>query len=106
MKNKSQIKQNIVNKRQIKTHSFNEVFGKDLKSREFKNVYSQEIFRLRLARQIREIRTEKNLTQKDVAQKAKMTQSVVARIESGKHSISLETLDRIAQVLNKKIQLT
>jgi len=87
------------------TRSFNEVFRKDLKSERFRKVYAQELARLRIARQIREIRTKKKLTQKAVAQKARMPQSVIARIESGKHSISLDTLGRIASVLKKEIQL-
>lgn len=101
----NKIKQNSVHARDIKTYSFNEVFGKDLKSETFKSVYIRELARLRLARHIREIRTAKKLTQKDVAQKANMPQSVIARMESGKHGISLDTLERIAHVFNKEITL-
>lgn len=104
MKNKSRAKQNTVTKRKIKIHSFNDVFGKDLKSDKFKSIYTQELVRLRLARQIKEMRTARRFTQKDVAQKAKMPQSVVARIESGRHSASLDTLERIAHVFNKQVQ--
>ena len=105
MKNEVKRKPNTVTKKQLKTYSFDKVFGKDLKSEKFKEVYFQELARLRLARQIRRMRIAKQLTQKDVAQKAKMPQSVVARIESGKHSISLGTLTRVAQVLGKTVQL-
>jgi len=105
MKNQSQKKQNTAAKGQIKIHSFNDVFGKDFKSDKFKKTYTKELVRLRLARQIREMRTAGKLTQKDVAQKAEMPQSVVARIESGKHSASLDTLERIAHVFNKEVQL-
>lgn len=89
----------------IQTHSFSEVFGKSFTSKGFKEAYLQELARLRLARQIRDIRMTKQLTQEEVAKKAHMPQSVVARIESGKHSMSLETLDRIAHALNKKVVL-
>ncbi len=90
----------------IKTYSFKKFLGEDLKSAAFKKVYTQELARLRLARHIREIRTAKKLTQKAVAQKANMPQSVIARMESGKHGISLDTLERIAHVFNKEITLT
>ncbi len=105
MKNKILVKQNAsTTKEQIKIHSFNDVFGRDFKSDKFKKTYTKELVRLRLARQIREMRTAKKLTQKDVAQKAEMPQSVIARIESGKHSASLDTLERIAHVFNKEVQ--
>ena len=89
----------------LKIYSFQDVFGKKLKSEEFKSAYLQEVTRLRLARQMREMRIAKNLTQKDVAEKARMPQSVIARMESGKHSPSLFTLERIANVFDKEVQL-
>jgi len=104
MKNRILAKQNITTKEQIKIHSFNDIFGKDFKSSKFKKIYTHELVRLRLAYQIKSMRTAEKLTQKDVAQKAKMPQSVVARIESGKHNASLDTLERIAHVFNKEVQ--
>mgnify|MGYP001566956078 CR=1 FL=1 len=104
MKKSSTRKQNIVAQEKLKTYSFADVFGEDLKSGTFRNVYIGELVRLRLARQIREMRTAQKLTQKEVAQKADMPQSVVARIESGRHSASLDTLERIGHVFSKKVQ--
>ena len=105
MKSKYTAKKNNISKKQLKGYSFHDVFGKDLKSTAFKRAYLHEIVRLRFARQTREMRIAKKLTQKDVAQKAKMPQSVIARIESGKHSPSLYTLERIAHVFDKELQL-
>jgi len=56
-------------------------------------------------RQIRELRVTKKLTQKMVAKRAKMPQSVVARLESGEHSFSLDTLQRLAFVYGKEVRL-
>jgi len=98
MKNKFQ-------KNKIKTYSFEEVFKKSSKSVEFQKAYSEEIARLKLAKQIKEMRLKKNLTQKAVALKTNMPQSVIARIESGTHGYSLGTLHRIAHAFNKEIQL-
>lgn len=89
----------------LKFYSFNEVFAKSFKSQSFRDAYNEESVRLRLAHQIKKIRLEKNLTQKDVAGKAQMPQSVIARIESGTHSFSLGTLNRIAKVFNKEVEL-
>jgi DNA-binding XRE family transcriptional regulator len=88
-----------------KLKTFDQVFAKAAKSEVFKKEYSEELTRLRLASDIRKFRTAKNLTQEIVAQRANMPQSVIARIESGKYSISLATLNRVAQVLGKNVQL-
>ncbi|HEY4493719.1 MAG TPA: helix-turn-helix transcriptional regulator [Candidatus Paceibacterota bacterium] len=88
-----------------KVFSFDEVFKKDFKSKAFRKEYNEEISRLKLAHQVRQMRIAKHLTQKVVAQRARMPQSVVARIESGTHSFSLGTLNRIAQVFEKEIHL-
>lgn len=83
-----------------------EVFKKASKSKKFRESYSEELMRLRLARQIRELRLKEKLTQASVAKKANMPQSVIARIESGEHSFTLGTLNRIAKVFDKEIQLS
>lgn len=93
------------NKKSIKTKSLEEILNKSLKSPTFKEVYNEELFRLKIASEIKNLRTTKKLTQEKFAEKANMPQSVVARIESGKHSISLDTLNRIAFALGKQVQL-
>lgn len=82
-----------------------QVLSKELKSPKFKEAYSEEIFRLKIASEIKSLRIQKKLTQETFAKKVQMPQSVVARIESGKHSISLGTLNRVAQALGKRVQL-
>jgi len=91
--------------RKLVWHSFDEVFGKSSRKKSFRRAYDEEIVRLRLARQIRDIRTAHQMTQLGVAQKSGMPQSVVARIESGDRGISVETLGRIAHTLGKEVQL-
>lgn len=93
------------NKKTIKTKTLQQVLAKELKSLKFKEAYNEEIFRLKIAAEIKSLRVQKKLTQEVFAKKAHMPQSVVARIESGKHSISLVTLNRIAHTLGKEIQL-
>lgn len=96
---------NITQKKQVKTKTLKQVLDKALKSSEFKDAYNEEIFRLKIATEIKNLRIQKRLTQETFAEKANMPQSVVARIESGKHSISLITLNRVANALGKQIQL-
>jgi len=45
--------------RQMNRYSFDEVFKKASKSPEFQKAYNEEIVRLKLAKQIREIRLKK-----------------------------------------------
>jgi DNA-binding XRE family transcriptional regulator len=89
----------------FKFYTTKEVFKNVLKSENFRKTYNEELARIQLAKQIRELRSKKQLTQKEVANKAKIPQSVIARIESGNHSFSLGTLSRIAHVFKKEIQL-
>lgn len=91
------------NKKQTKT--LEEILNKSLKSQIFKESYNEELFRLKIASEIKNLRTIKKLTQEKFAEKANMPQSVVARLESGKHSISLDTLNRVAFALGKQVQL-
>lgn len=97
--------QNKKNNTTMKLKTFNEVFKKSFRSKEFQHAYNEETARLALANQIRNIRLEKQLTQEALAEKSKMPQSVIARIESGKNGISLDTLNRIASVFGKRVEL-
>jgi len=89
----------------LKFYTLEEVFRKDMKSKAFRDAYNEELVRLRLVGEIKKLRIAKKFTQENLAQKAKMPQSVIARIESGEHSFSLGTLSRIAKVFNKEVQL-
>jgi|SRR3989344_2934666 len=90
----------------IRVYTSDEVFGKARKTKEYKEAYAKESARIALARQIREQREKKKLTQTAMARKADMPQSVIARIESGEHSISVDTLVRVAHALGKKVTIT
>ena len=89
----------------LKVVTFNEMLKKQMKSAEFRDGYKKEVARLRLVQQIKEARIAKKYTQKKLAEKAKMPQSVIARIESGRQGMSLATVSRIASVLGKQIQM-
>ncbi len=99
------MKMKSINKTQPKTKSLDSLLNKSLKSQTFKESYNEELFRLKIASEIKNLRTMKKLTQEKFAEKADMPQSVIARIESGKHSISLDTLNRLAFALGKQVQL-
>ncbi len=52
---------------------------------------------------IAHIRQERGITQAEFAKRLKTSQSAVNRIEHGKQNLSLETLGRISDVLNKQL---
>src|SRR5579871_3421097 len=52
---------------------------------------------------IAQIRQERNLTQAEFAKRLATSQSAVNRMEHGKQNLSLETLGRISDVLNKQL---
>src|SRR3982751_1924415 len=52
---------------------------------------------------IAQIRLERRLTQAEFARKLGTSQSAVNRMEHGKQNLSLETLGRISDVLNKQL---
>ena len=92
-------------KKDLKWYTLDQVFGKVSKTKEFQKGYREETVRIRLSRRIRDIRIEKKLTQEAVAERASMPQSVIARLESGEHSISVDTLGKVAGALGKQIAL-
>lgn len=57
----------------------------------------------KIGRLIAQIRQDKGLTQAEFARKLHTSQSAVNRIEHGRQNLSLETLGRISEVLNKQI---
>lgn len=52
---------------------------------------------------IANVRQERGLTQAELAKLLKTSQSAVNRIEKGKQNVSLDTLGRVSEVLNKQI---
>ncbi len=52
---------------------------------------------------IAQIRQERGLTQAEFAKKLKTSQSAVNRMEHGRQNLSLETMGRISDVLNKQL---
>jgi transcriptional regulator with XRE-family HTH domain len=59
-----------------------------------------------LSRALIEARANAGLTQADVAERMGTTQSVVARIESGRNPPNLRTLERYAHAVGSRIAVT
>ena len=59
--------------------------------------------RMKVAQQIRNIRMKLGYTQKDIAKKLGVIQQYISKIENGHENISVDTLTRIADVLDKSL---
>lgn len=58
-----------------------------------------------MARELIKARTKAGLTQVEVALRMGTTQSVVARIESGKNPPNLKTLEKYAHAVGRRVKL-
>jgi DNA-binding XRE family transcriptional regulator len=64
-----------------------------------------ELQRLAIARQVKQARQRKKLTQEQLAEKADTAQAVIARIEKGKIP-KLDLLNKVAQALGCRLDVT
>lgn len=56
-----------------------------------------------IARQIRGMRLKRGYTQRDMAKKLGVIQQYVSKLETGRENITIDTLERIADVLDKNL---
>ena len=84
---------------------FSTMLREQLRKPGFKKAFLAEMARENLAFDLKTLRIKKKMSQKQVATKAEMPQSVIARMESGRHSASITTLQKIAVVFGKRVGL-
>lgn len=77
-----------------------------LKDEKFANEYEKLKPRYDVISQIIEARSEKNMTQEELAKMAGTQKSNISRLESGTYNPSLDFLIRIARCLGKEIKIT
>lgn len=83
----------------------NNFFYKLRKNKEYQKLLKEEERILDIAMEIALARKRKRLTQIQLAKKAGMPQSQIARIESGEHNVTIGTLNRVAAALNLRIRI-
>jgi len=71
----------------------------------FKKEYEKYSLRIKLAYEIFQLRKKKKMSQSGLAKKIGTTQSVVARMEAGKQNFSVDTLFKVADALNCKVNV-
>jgi len=89
----------------IKMDDLQQHIQESLKDSEFSSAWVENEFTYEVSRQLIALRLKRGMTQKDVAQKAGTTQSVIARIENGEQNISIKTLSKLAAALKADIKI-
>lgn len=87
------------------TVDFREYLDKRLENKEFKKGYTEELDKLLSSVAVMRAREEMGYTQKELAEKANLPQSTIARIERGANT-SVETLSKLAIALDKKLVIS
>jgi len=100
MKNK-----NIKKNKYIGETDFHEYLKEELKDPEFKKWYTYFGKQLDIALTVNRLRKQKGLSQAQLAKKIGTTQSNVARMEAGNQNFTTDTLQKIAQALNKELKI-
>lgn len=84
---------------------YDELKAKILSNPEVKKEYDSIGFEYEIAQALIEARVQSKMTQIEVAKKMNTTQSVIARLESGKRFPSLSTIYKYAIAVNRTINL-
>jgi|LNAP01.1.fsa_nt_gb DNA-binding XRE family transcriptional regulator len=88
------------------TIKYEDVRQKLLSDSEVKKAYEASKAEFEIAHALIEARLQAKMSQREVAERMHTTQSVIARLESGRHLPSLQTLYKYAQAVNKTIPLS
>ena len=78
---------------------------KQLDNPEFRDLYEKSEGEYQVAREIIKARIERQMTQKELSEKTGIRQSNISRIENGNCSPTVETLEKIAEGLGKKLEI-
>lgn len=84
---------------------FDAFLKEQLKNPEFKTEWDKLDPEFQIIRSLIEIRNERHLSQKQLAEITGITQADISRIENGNANPSLKTLQRLANGLGMKLKL-
>lgn len=89
-----------------KVAKFEDVKSQWMKEEEFKQAYDHLELEYEISLQLIQARLIADLTQAELAKRMGTTQSVIARLESGKSLPSLRTLSQYAKAAGKHLHLS
>ena len=90
-----------------KLPTFKEYISEELKDKEFRKFYEEEGRKLEIGFKIARLRQQLGITQKQLAERIKTSQTVVSRLESGDYwQCSLRTLGKIALATGTRLDIS
>lgn len=72
----------------------------------FTSKVEQELENLRIGEEIRNLRVSEGMTQSELASKMSTTKSAISRLENHSESVRLSTLEKVAEIFNKKVRIS
>ncbi len=85
--------------------SFERYLAQQMKNKAFRKAYKEESQRLEIAYRILQLRKQQKLSQKELAKKLHTTQSVVARMETGRQNFTTDTLQKVASAFKRDLKI-
>ncbi len=90
-----------------KLPTLRDYLNEELKDKEFKKFYEEEGRKLEIGYKIAQLRQKLGLTQKQLAEKVRTSQTVISRLESGDYwQCSLRTLEKIALATGTQLDIS
>jgi ribosome-binding protein aMBF1 (putative translation factor) len=77
-----------------------------MKDPRYKRAHEELASEFELARAVIQARSNAGLTQEELAKRMNTTQSVIARLESGRTKPSTQTLERLAAATGTRVKIT
>ena len=91
-------------KGKIMSKSIDNVIQEKMKNPEFKKAFEKDVAQFSSSVALLKAREDAGLTQRELAEKAGVPQSTVARIECG-YSTSTKTLSKLSNAMNKTMRI-
>ncbi|MBU2574738.1 MAG: helix-turn-helix transcriptional regulator [Elusimicrobia bacterium] len=88
-----------------KHHDHEELKRKLLGDPETREAYKNELSRLLVSHQIAVLRERSHMTQAELARRLHTKQQVISRMEQDRYKPSLTTLEKVARIFNKKLEI-
>lgn len=73
--------------------------------KEFANEYNAGYKEFKIGMMIKQLRQQEGMTQEELAAKMSTKKSVISRMENHSEDVRLSTLEKVAQVFGKKLQV-
>lgn len=77
----------------------------ELRDSEYRRLYEAADVELRVALQIARAREKRKMTQSELAKALKTKQQTISRIECGAQNVTIETLEKIARALGRRLEV-